>query len=169
MNFDTKHILRWGIPGWYFILNLTIAVSAIVGYEWMVNGQFIVPTIIITLMGVPLGYILHQPYFFISNIFANNTTVKWNLYLVNEDKDRRDFLSQRYAYLLTVIHGYGSLLSSIFISIISVFIISTINGTMDTEIRWLLVINLVLSIFVFTNFMYYQKSFSKFIRSILYK
>lgn len=170
MNFDTKHIMRWGIPGWYFILNIVLVVSFIFGFEWIISTQFIAPSIIITLMGVPLGYILYQPYFFLSNFCYKDYTLDWNLNLLKqENEDKRDFLSKRYAYLLTVIHGHGSLLSSISISILTIIIISCINHIFNIKIMWLLISNVLLFFIVFVNFTHYQKNIIEFIKKVLDK
>lgn len=80
MNFDTKYLIRWGIPGWVFIIfvggvfvclkyshlqDLTLNISSIFGL--LVSLGF---------FGVTLGYLMHQVYF----------SVNWNSKENNEHR-----------------------------------------------------------------------------------
>ncbi|WP_341284692.1 hypothetical protein [Priestia megaterium] len=68
MKFETKYLIRWGIPGWVFIFwifyevlflkNITLLDIKLVE---MTKG--ITLLISLTALGVPLGYLLHQIYF----------------------------------------------------------------------------------------------------------
>lgn len=167
MNFETRHILRWGIPGWFFLINVIIGTLSVFGYNMLMKDNFIIHSIIITLAGVPLGYIIHQPYFLIANMFAKDNTVEWNLHLLSRDKDERDFLNFRYGYLLTIVHGYGSLISSIIISIVTVLSIVYINSTINTTIWWLIIVDSVLLICLIINFLHSQRNFTRFVKKVL--
>ncbi|MCK1996450.1 hypothetical protein MPH47_04215 [Psychrobacillus psychrodurans] len=80
MNFDTKYLIRWGIPGWVFIIfvggvficlryshlkDITINISGIFGL--LVSLGF---------FGVTLGYLMHQIYF----------SINWNSKKKNEHR-----------------------------------------------------------------------------------
>lgn len=166
MNFETRHILRWGIPGWFFLINVIISILSIFGYEF-VEHNFIIHSIIVTLAGVPLGYLIHQPYYLIANIFAKDNTVEWNLHLLTRSKEDRDFLNFRYGYLLTIIHGYGSLISSTMISMVTVLLIVYKNGTINATIWWLLLVDSALLVCLFINYIFSQKNFTRFVKKVL--
>lgn len=69
MKFETKHLIRWGIPGWVFAMWFFIV--AIVTIEpltaILIQGTNFIKIfgILITLLsiGVPIGYLFHQLYF----------------------------------------------------------------------------------------------------------
>ncbi|MGU3395009.1 hypothetical protein ACNHOZ_12690 [Priestia sp. D51] len=68
MKFETKYLIRWGIPGWIFIFWLfyeflflksinpldTKLVDISKGFTLLIS---------LTALGVPIGYLLHQMYF----------------------------------------------------------------------------------------------------------
>ncbi|WP_368652380.1 hypothetical protein AB4Y30_11515 [Ornithinibacillus sp. 4-3] len=167
MNFDTKHILKWGIPGWYLIINIVVAVSSLIGYEWITDSGYLTPSIIITLAGVPLGYVIYQPYFFVSTLMYENKGNQWNILLFKmSDETKRLFLSNRYGYFLNNIHGYGSLISAVIISLIYLIVLAFIHE-FNTEIFMLIIMNIVLVVIVSFNFKHYQKNFENFINQII--
>lgn len=167
MNFETRHILRWGIPGWYFIVNVYFVILSQEGYSLLYDRQLVIPSILVMLLGVPLGFIIYQPYHALSHIFARDNTKEWNLLLYKEEKDERDFLSKRYAYMLTVLHGYGSLITSIIISLLFIFIYMCIQHV-SISVYWLqLTINFILLIVNVINYSYTQYSFNKFVNHFL--
>lgn len=168
MNFDTKHILRWGIPGWYFIINLVIAISFIDGFKWISDNSYLTTSIIVMLMGVPLGYVIYQPYFFLSTKINRDRGIEWNLYLLKQCDDKRRFLSYIYGYYLTVIHGYGSLLSSVIFSEIA-FVFTMILYGYNLKVLCLSAINIILFFIVLDNYKHYQNTFDTFVDDILKK
>lgn len=167
MNFETRHILRWGIPGWYFIVNVFFVILSQKGYGLLYNSQLILPSILVMLLGVPLGFIIYQPYHSLSHIFAKDNSNKWNLLLYGEKKGKRKFLSDRYAYMLTVLHGYGSLISSITISLIFIIIYMYSKQIPTSDLLFQLIINCILLIVNIINYAYTQLNFNKFVNSFL--
>jgi hypothetical protein len=69
MKFETKYLIRWGIPGWVFLMWFFVASFGIIDpltqfivnkVEFLKLAGFIVTLITI---GVPVGYLFHQIYF----------------------------------------------------------------------------------------------------------
>lgn len=66
MNFETRHLIRWGIPGWIFILFIIL-------FYWIFNQDLSLDTsdslkilgflVSVSFIGVPIGYLFHQIYF----------------------------------------------------------------------------------------------------------
>ncbi|MGW6666333.1 hypothetical protein [Peribacillus sp. NPDC055009] len=68
MRFDTKHLIRWGIPGWVLIFWLFYESLFIKNINPLESNLLDISkglTVLISLaaIGVPIGYILHQIYF----------------------------------------------------------------------------------------------------------
>lgn len=83
MNFDTKYLIRWGLPGWYALLWLAYLlvrvnkekVFKIINEEGSLNFAFIAAVVaIITLAGIVLGYVFHQIFFYWFWILMNKVT-----------------------------------------------------------------------------------------------
>jgi hypothetical protein len=68
VNFETKYLIRWGIPGWVLLLSLGI-VAALVNDLKLITLITEDPIKLISLIvsmagiGVPVGYLIHQIYF----------------------------------------------------------------------------------------------------------
>jgi hypothetical protein len=62
MNFETKYLIRWGIPGWIFIfwLFFYFIFTKSNDVEVMKNLPLLVSLVV---LGVPLGYLIYQIYF----------------------------------------------------------------------------------------------------------
>lgn len=62
MNFETKYLIRWGIPGWVFIFWLFFYFSFTQNdySEFIKNVPLLISLIV---AGVPLGYLIYQVYF----------------------------------------------------------------------------------------------------------
>lgn len=68
MKFETKYMIRWGIPGWILIFwafYQTLFLRGINPFESnLVNiSKGFTLLVSLTALGVPLGYLLHQMYF----------------------------------------------------------------------------------------------------------
>lgn len=75
MTFETKYLIRWGIPGWvliFWILYYYFALLHINPADITIkDGSKVVTSIIaLTALGVPVGYLLHQTYFLVMWIFG---------------------------------------------------------------------------------------------------
>jgi hypothetical protein len=161
MNFETKYLIRWGIPGWVFIVfsyvsYLSYGNNLFLGNEFTVT-QLLGIMISLGFVGIVLGYLMHQMYFSVNWIFSKQSSkimekmfaiiehtegingidrhrfnhhkayfmleFHWQKQLILSDKDHREYVSERYRYMLSTIHGLGALLVSIVLSIITVCIL----------------------------------------------
>jgi hypothetical protein len=66
MNFDTRYLIRWGIPGWIFIIFSSVY-FLLRDFKGMINllptgsGTSIVAAgAILTVLGIPIGYLFNQ-------------------------------------------------------------------------------------------------------------
>lgn len=68
MSFESKYLIRWGIPGWVFIFWVAISLLFVNGFNPL-NANLPNLTESLTLLislaavGVPIGYVFHQLYF----------------------------------------------------------------------------------------------------------
>ncbi|MFP5114836.1 hypothetical protein ACSU64_21000 [Bacillaceae bacterium C204] len=79
MKFETKYLIRWGIPGWVFIFWLFYAFIFlkdinILDVKSLELSKGLALLISLAALGVPVGYIFHQIYFGI--IWVANVTNK---------------------------------------------------------------------------------------------
>ncbi|WRM41469.1 hypothetical protein U0L96_08615 [Bacillus velezensis] len=78
MSFETKYLIRWGIPGWmlifwigaYFVLTETDYISAHLKFSGL--EKLIGVFISLSIFGVVIGYIIHHLYFVANWIFNKN-------------------------------------------------------------------------------------------------
>jgi hypothetical protein len=87
MKFESKYLVRWGIPGWVFLTNVII----IYGMDYssffnkiLTNNPVQLVGIIIGIfgIGVPIGYMIHQMYFLI--YWIRKKYLKFNLNYITE-------------------------------------------------------------------------------------
>lgn len=176
MNFETKHIIRWGIPGWvfllsailYFYLDNPVSLNSLLGKD-----GFILVGIgaILAGLGVPIGYLIHQ----ISMFFGFVIVTKRNRYFKEEyeldrlimDGEKGDRIRTRYRHLLSRVHElralkYSHLLSAILISCLEIFV----NKQYNSWFWILLTINILLFIIVQVNQTYFNDNLKFFIKKI---
>ncbi|AHC42415.1 MULTISPECIES: BA5345 family protein [Bacillus amyloliquefaciens group] len=68
MNFDTKYLIRWGIPGWVFMFLIGIPSFLLLIQNELIQIKFDITKILgvivsLAFLGVTLGYIMQQIYF----------------------------------------------------------------------------------------------------------
>ncbi|WKA59956.1 hypothetical protein QWY16_07575 [Planococcus shenhongbingii] len=78
MSFESKYLIRWGIPGWVFIFWVFIGMVFINGYNPLklnVTDTTEALTLIISFaaIGIPVGYIFHQLSFGLLWVFQLST------------------------------------------------------------------------------------------------
>lgn len=144
MNFDTKHLVRWGIPGWIMIM--VLGPYFIFSYEEILKMSSSVNLIAVgaflTVTGVPLGYLLnqiHHSLFWVSPrwklLSKSMKKGTWNQYFINEiNMDELFFINkvggkkrERYQYLLSRKHELGGVTVSLGISVIVIFIFNCVS------------------------------------------
>lgn len=128
MNFDTKYLIRWGIPGWILLLTL-MPYFVVILYETLPkeisDKNVLALGAAITLSGVPLGYFFNQ----IHHLFGWVVKENWDNYFDEEVivdeflcKDANKGYQDRYRYLLTKKHEVGSVYVSFIVSTLVIMI-----------------------------------------------
>lgn len=147
MNFETKYLIRWGIPGWLFLLALAPYVIWEYGEyftDTFSNKNLLVLGTFVTLAGVPLGYFFNQIHHLIGWVLIRKPRGGWNMYFEQEievdnllAKEKNEHYRERYRYLLAKKHEVGSVLSS-FSGAFFIILLDTIAPTMSSfEILYL--------------------------------
>ena len=153
MNFDTKHLVRWGIPGWILIMILGPFIyfqfqneidKLIKESNTLALGAFL------TVIGVPLGYLLnqiHHSLFWVIKRFSYSIKIlrqdKWYDYFRQEIQVDKMFLfdeiglrkKERYQYLLSRKHELGGVTVSLGIVCFVQFFINK-NKNIPFELSW---------------------------------
>ncbi|MBG9756067.1 hypothetical protein J2B92_12345 [Lysinibacillus sphaericus] len=139
MNFDTKYLIRWGIPGWIFTLTilpyLTVMYSDFLPQEFIEKNIFVVGASV-TLIGVPVGYFLNQVQFLITWVIPKSFDNSWGTYFDSEFKVNSRFkenqeFKERYRFLLAKKHEVGSILSGFGLSTLIIFLINIFHLTFE--------------------------------------
>ncbi len=198
MNFESKHLVRWGIPGWIFISWLALY-FVLADYDYFTKrmnindlGKLVAVFVSLGILGVVIGYIIHQLYFGINWVLSKNRVFDhtlervekfnapknwgkndkrdyfyfefyWHKELLKLDKDTRDYIIERYRYLLSTIHGLGTtVLSHILVFGVTIGIALFNYGILD--IPWSLlfinILQLLIALVIFGNFVYYSANLS---------
>ncbi|MEW4325876.1 hypothetical protein Q0N12_04280 [Rossellomorea marisflavi] len=126
MNFDTKYLIRWGIPGW--ILIMILGPFIYFNYETEIitlskNINVLALGAFLTIIGVPLGYLLNQLHHSVTWVVIKRKK-EWDEYFDDEflldeyfhqsDKTLRS--KERYRYLLSRKHELGGVTASLFVT-----------------------------------------------------
>ncbi|KAA0563658.1 hypothetical protein F0342_12695 [Bacillus sp. CH30_1T] len=152
MNFDTKYLVRWGIPGWILIMILgpftffqfrEDVLEILKAVNALALGAFL------TVLGVPLGYMLnqiHHSLFWVVRLFKFSSEIKrqdgWYDYFKKEIQLDKHFYNattsekieiskmkqERYRYLLSRKHELGGLMVSLFIATLVILGIILLKG-----------------------------------------
>jgi len=206
MNFETKYLIRWGIPGWVFVLNISLyflfsGSAEVQDFFLKTNNatEIIAIAASLTILGVPIGYIFHHIYFACywlictkhrkrqirktkrmvinQDIFWGhgawkghdeyfNVESAWHKVLIESSKDesersKRDYVVERYRYLISTIHGHGALIVSIIFSIgLLAVCMYKFQGYVAGSILGIL--NLFLLILLIKTFRYYSDNLTYF-------
>lgn len=154
MNFDTKYLIRWGIPGWLFLI--AIGPYILWGYSDLLtdtisNKNLIVLGTFVTLAGVPLGYFFNQIHHLIGWVLIRKPKGGWNKYFEEEievdnllAKENNEHYRERYRYLLTKKHEVGGVLWSFIFAFMIVFLDSLAPYLSSFEITYLIILGLLI-------------------------
>ncbi|BAD63864.1 phage-related protein [Shouchella clausii KSM-K16] len=196
MNFESKYLIRWGIPGWTFITLGTII--TIINFPDFVednfesSSQLLSITGVLLIAGVPVGYLFHQLYFFFGWVLLHkplNRTKTMTEYLIS--KRLLEFIKDDYFRLEVAWHAtmadmskdkrdyvtsrYSHLLSTTH----SLGVLSIVLGlilAIDVIVfyftsKWynliFLLINLVMLVSSIGNFVYYSKNKNHYMSMML--
>jgi hypothetical protein len=120
LNFETKYFIRWGVPGWIFIVTIGIYMY-LLDYkdrkllnDVISNGPELLATAaLLIIIGIPVGYVLNQ----IHHVWIWVIRVNKVKYFKMELK-RSTELRERYTYLLNRVHELGGIVVALIPSFI---------------------------------------------------
>lgn len=180
MNIDTKYLIRWGVPGWILIsVVITYLLSiSLVSFEVMsvMSPSLLAVGALLTVLGVPLGYLLNQLHHFLTwVIFPGN----WSKYFQTEVElddfffktDHGPEMRERYSYLLSRKHELGGIATALSTSISFIIIDSLRTGWEKWSYltTYLVFILIFLNIAIIFNRIYFSRNLEKYIKYFLYE
>lgn len=173
MNFDTRYLVRWGIPGWIMIMSLSpyFAVVYFPLFKDISSSTSAILGIIaaLTAFGVPLGYLLnqifHALFWVIPKLFSNS----WDLYfkkelLMDQYLHKNENMRQRYRDLLTRKHELGSMTLSLWISFFVILLVNIFTtGYPSFAWKWnYCYVLLCLSVLITVSSLYSSQNIKKY-------
>lgn len=204
MTFDTKYLIRWGIPGWTSILVYLVTISWVYRESIFNNeldlAQYLGALISLGFIGIVIGYIMHQIYFswnwlfsgqsknindnlirllndgdkksFFQSTYSAEGSNKHKLYYLIEfewhkqllliDAEKREYITERYRYLLGTVHALGALSVSFTFSFLGVLLLTIVTGEWSILIGIWILLLLLLTIIAFKGFQYYSDNLLHF-------
>ncbi|MEC1613153.1 hypothetical protein P9D96_07970 [Bacillus mojavensis] len=206
MSFETKYLIRWGIPGWmlifwigtYFAITETDYISAHLKFSEL--EKLIGIFISLSVFGVVIGYIIHHLYFVMNWIYNKNRIfdnaikriknfpesenwkdnnmndyfhfeVIWHENLLKIEEEKRNYIVERYRYLLSTIHALGTVFVSHFIALLFTVIASVCKYgfSYPLSIAGVLGIQVIILFITVASFRYYSANLNYFQGSFLNK
>lgn len=185
MNFDTKYLIRWGIPGWILIMILgpfiyfqfPIEINKIIKESnTLALGAFL------TVIGVPLGYLLnqiHHSLFWVIKRFRFSRKIlkqeKWYEYFRQEIQVDNMFFfdekglrkKERYQYLLSRKHELGGVTVSLGIVCIVQLIVNIQTSTMHGWSLCYFILSIILFLIIAISRWYSSKNIDKYFEHYL--
>lgn len=174
MNFEGKHLVRWGIPGWTFII-IILSYFFVVDTEktlaLLVEGDFplLGATALLVGLGIIVGHLIHQ----LSMLFGFLIWNKWEKYFEDEyELDKiimKDSLGKEiqriYSYRLGNIHALRSLTVSCVLSSISLLLLLIFY--MHSKYGFYLLIGIsIFTILIFINYKYFKANLDYFLKKV---
>jgi len=198
MNFETKYLIRWGIPGWMLIFWIT-TFFVLTEFENIFShfnfsdfGKLVGVFISLGVFGIVLGYIVHQLYFVVNwvtdkaRMFENvikeidnfpkpdnwggNNRVDyfylefiWHKNLLELEEEKRNYIVGRYRYLLSTVHGLGTLFLSHFLSFVFTIAAGLLKfGNLTLEVDFLAIAQGGIMFVILASFKYYSENLNYF-------
>lgn len=174
MNFEAKHIVRWGIPGWFYSLIIFIYFllddkESLVKYLNGLDVTIVGMTALIGVIGIIIGHMIHQ----ISTLFGFLLITNWQKYFKAEYrldelimKSKYGLEIQRiYRHRLGQVHALRALTTSGILSLLTIAIFF-IFYSYSTKCLSLFIVVFVLTIFLFINQKYFKKNLDFFVTQI---
>jgi hypothetical protein len=132
MNFETKYLIRWGIPGWIMVMVLFPYFVAtyfdFLSEHVSTSSDLLAVGAILSVLGVPLGYLLNQIHHSLFWVLPKklSKTNTWEKYFEEElvidklfdSEEKHSNKRVRYSYLLSRKHELGGITVSLGISAI---------------------------------------------------
>lgn len=190
MNFETKHLVRWGIPGWTLIMIL--GPYLLQSFHSQINSMASTLNLLalgafLTVIGVPLGYLLNQIHHSVTWVMVRGykplrelleKEENWDDFFKSELKLDEFFFKdvngdkyrERYQYLLSRKHELGGLTVSLFISSISIIVLKFSKQGLGELWSWIyMIIVLILFILILISRLYSSRNIDKYYYTYLEK
>lgn len=177
MNFDTKYLIRWGIPGWIMVMVL-LPYMIITYFDFLSKHVFNAPDLlaigaVLTVLGVPLGYLLNQIHHSLFWVLPRINKNKWEIYFNEEleideyfstgnEDGEKDAKRERYRYLLSKKHELGGVFISLLISALVVLIVNLTRDEFHAWSWWYFLIVLVLFTVLLLSRQYSSENIEKY-------
>lgn len=174
MNFDVKYLIRWGIPGWIYLVSvlsylLTVDQGILNFFKDSKGSTSLALIALITALGVPIGYLIHQVSMLFGFVFWNNRKVYFKQEFELDKKlfemQNGDKFRGRYVHLLTRVHELRALMFGHLLTCINILVL-----LMEYEANkafWIVLgINLFLIVITFLNQKYFSDNLSHYKKEI---
>ncbi|UAC47808.1 hypothetical protein K6959_14485 [Bacillus aquiflavi] len=174
MNFEAKHLIRWGIPGWVyisfvFLFFLINDQERLFQYLAAFDVSIVGLTAVLTGLGIIVGHIIHQ----MSMLFGFIIWTNWRVYFKKEYNLDKIIMNHKvgkdirriYSYRLGQVHALRALstsgvLSSFTLLLLMNFYSFSLKGLM------LLAVSLLVTVVTLINHYYFKRNFDFFIKQI---
>lgn len=174
MNFEAKHLIRLGIPGWLYLAIVLIYFiverkKGLIEYLSEFNINEIGITVLIAGGGILIGFLIHQ----FSMLFGFRIWIRQKTYFNNEyELDKimmRNELGKEiqriYSHRLGQIHALRGLLTSSILSLITLIPLLIFYSNSPKAI-YVLCFNIILVVISFFNHLYFKRNLDFFVRKI---
>ncbi|MFE4490631.1 hypothetical protein [Bacillus altitudinis] len=177
MNFESKYLVRWGVPGW--VLMLFLAAFYAINFQEkflhiILSDKFSIVgfTAFEAVLGIIIGHLIHQVSICFG--FVAVELIKkggWNNYFLRELKVDKQIIELEkmgptikdiYSYRLGQLHARRGLLTSLFISIFLLILLIFCCGYYNKETMILFYINAFLLLVMIMNYLYFNKNLKFF-------
>jgi hypothetical protein len=177
MNFDNKHLIRWGLPGWVFLMFIAIyLLTKEIPFISNLNKEDNIPIIgllaLLGGLGVPIGYLIHQISMYFGFIIFNKRDKvfkeEFRLDIIFSSHAKGDDLRRRYVHFLTRVHEVRGLMFSCLLSLLVIYALEEYKFS-DYDIPTIIIlsVNLVFLLISFVNQWYYTNNLSFYVNKIM--
>ncbi|WP_282068190.1 hypothetical protein [Bacillus pumilus] len=172
MNFESKYLVRWGVPGWVLMLFVTVFFVINFQREFLnviVSKQFSIVgfTAFAAVVGIILGHLIHQISLCCGFVLHELRKFRnWNNYFqreLNVDKQIIECekigprIKDIYSYRLGQLHARRGLITSLIIS--ALLITGSLCSGYNNTGTWVLyIVNIILLVVMFLNYIYFDKN-----------
>lgn len=172
MNFEAKHLIRWGIPGWLYIIIvfsflLTERKQQLISYLESFDMNIVGITALLAGLGIVIGHLMHQFSMLFGFLIWHNWTdycneeYKLDKIFINDSKGKE--IQRIYRHRLGQVHALRGLLTASILSI-STLIVLMIIYTCSIKSLVILGVNVLIIIVSYINHCYFKLNLENFIK-----